>query len=253
MRRAIEYISIVFGFLAMAFVSTSALAVFPPGESQIAHKQTSLGGLPTGQRIAAWAESFVGVPYDIDPQGLYVTSRRIVADEAVDCMYHTFRSVELALTNSPRAARDSARKLRFSTEGKLGPDGLVLNYDERYAYAMDMVRGGRWGQNVTAALGDTLRIKGARGLEHLDILPASGIKGALPRLMSGDVVYFIKLPSKRVVGEIVGHLGILKREGNDVFLIHASGRKNKGGQVVKLKLMDYTDTMPFIGILVTRF
>ena len=49
------------------------------------------------ERIAFWAEQYIDVPYDTDPWGDYVRKNVIVADERVDCMYLTFRSVELAL------------------------------------------------------------------------------------------------------------------------------------------------------------
>jgi len=182
-----------------------------------------------------------------------VTTRRIVADESVDCMYHTFRSVELALSNTPEGAVEKALGLRFRTRGRLGQNGLVLNYDERYEYAIDMVRGGRWGLDITSALGPTESIRGDRGLDHVDMLPARSVPGSLGKFRSGDVVYFVKDPDKRVVGEIVGHMGILKREGDAVFLIHASGTKKNGGKVVKVPFRDYVSEMPFIGILVTRF
>jgi hypothetical protein len=60
--------------------------------------------LPLPRRIAYWAGRFIGTPYDPDPLGLYVRTNRIVADEAVDCMYHTFRSAELAMTTTPADA-----------------------------------------------------------------------------------------------------------------------------------------------------
>ncbi len=55
------------------------------------------------------------------------------------------------------------------------------------------------------------------------------------------------------MGEIVGHIGILKREGEDLYLIHASGRKRRGGEVVKVPFGDYLIDMPFAGIMVGRF
>jgi len=240
-------------FLLLAALPSAEAAAFPSSEAELFSMQKRMSDLRTGERIAAWAESFVDTPYDPDPLGLYVSTRRIVADESVDCMYHTFRSVELAFSNTPSEASSLALNLRFRTKGVMGSDGLVLNYDDRYQYGMDMVRSGRWGEDVTAKLANTSRIKGERGLSHVDIVPASGINDALGELKSGDIVFFIKDPDKRVVGEIVGHIGIVKVEEGNVYLIHASGRKNKGGRVVKLPLADYTVNMPFVGILVTRF
>lgn len=239
---------------ALAVILAASIApAFPTGVDDTGRLQASMAGMKKGERIAAWAEGFIGTPYDPDPKGLYVTTRRIVADEKMDCMYHTFRSVELALSNTPAEARDLALSMRFRTAGILGSDGLVKNYDERYAYAMDMVRGGRWGGNITPKLGSTSRIKGERGLDYVDMLPRDGIEKALSRMRNGDIVYFIKDPEKRVVGEIVGHLGIIKVEGEDVYLIHASGRKRGAGRVVKVPFAGYAAGMPFVGIVITRF
>jgi hypothetical protein len=239
--------------LMLATALSAGASAFPSSEDGISAMQERMRGADAGERIAAWAESFVGTPYDPDPLGLYVSTNRIVADESVDCMYHTFRSVELALSNSPAGAVDLALGMRFRSRGVLGPDGLVLNYGDRYQYGMDMVRGGRWGEDITGRLGKTSRIKGERGLSHVDILPKGEIGGSPGSLKSGDIVFFIKDPGKRVVGEIVGHIGIIKVEGEKAFLIHASGRKNKGGMVVKVPFAQYAADMPFIGILVTRF
>ena len=62
-------------------------------DEEIREKQGELQGKPVGEKIAFWAERFVGTPYDEDPQGEYVTKATIVADERVDCMYLTFRTM----------------------------------------------------------------------------------------------------------------------------------------------------------------
>jgi hypothetical protein len=232
----------------MSFVPASA---FPP-EDRVAALQGEIAGLPIGEKIARWAEAFVGTPYDPDPLGEYVTKKAVVADDRVDCMYHTFRSVELAMSNSPAEAVEVALDKRFKTRGAI-EDGIVKNYDERFEYAMDMLLSGKWGREVTAELAATVEIQGARSTGPVAIIPASRIPGAEKGLRSGDVLYFVKEPGKRVIGEIIGHLGIAKREGSTVWLIHASGRKNGPGMVKKLPLSDYISSMPFIGIKVSRF
>ncbi len=86
------------------------------------------------------------------------------------------------------------------------------------------------------------------------------------KLKSGDFIFFIKATEKRKVGEIVGHIGIIKtevgseksearnnEEQKEIYLIHAGGVKNKGVEVKKVKLYDYLNSMPFIGIRVSRF
>ena len=127
---------------------------FALSDPEIARIQKSLRGKPVGERIAFWAERFVGIPYDEDPQGLYVTRAAIVADEKMDCMYLTFRSVELALSDAPEEAVQIALEKRFHTRGRL-QDGKVLNYEDRYEYGEDMVASGKWGKEITAALGPT--------------------------------------------------------------------------------------------------
>jgi hypothetical protein len=242
-----KFVLIIFALLAL---STQAAAF--PNEADIAGLQGELSGFPIGERIARWAEEFVGTPYDPDPLGEYVTRKVIVADERVDCMYHTFRSVELALTGTPAEAVALAFEKRFITRGVL-KDGVVVNYDDRYQYAMDMLGGGKWGADVTSTLAPSVVIEGSRGRESVTIIPVEHLKEARENLKSGDIVYFIKDPQKRVVGEVVGHIGIIKREGDDVYLIHASGRKNRGGEVVKVPFAEYKSRMPFVGIKVSRF
>jgi len=65
-------------------------------DEEIQKVQPLLKDRPIGEKIAFWAEKFVGTPYDPDLLGEYVSKEVIVADERVDCMYLTFRAVELA-------------------------------------------------------------------------------------------------------------------------------------------------------------
>jgi hypothetical protein len=63
----------------------------------------------------------------------------------------------------------------------------------------------------------------------------------------------VKAPGKRVADEVVGHIGIIKAEGDSLYLIHASGKKNGGGEVKKVLFDDYIRSMPFAGVKVGRF
>lgn len=237
--------------LALA-AAVAASAAAGPLAPDIAARQKALSGLSTGERIAAWAESFVGTPYDPDPLGEYVRRKVIVADERVDCMYHVFRSVELALSNTPEEAVMAALRLRFRGSGML-VDGKVTNYDTRFEYAIDMLMSGKWGRDVTGELGETTEVPGSRGHGPVSIIPRDRVADSAGGMLSGDIIYFVKDPEKRVVGEIVGHMGIIRREGRDVWLIHAGGSKKKGGEVRKLLLSEYVSRMPFVGIAVGRF
>ncbi|MBI4684991.1 MAG: hypothetical protein HY755_07310 [Nitrospirae bacterium] len=251
---------------AHSFLSDSEIAVF---QKEIADK-------PIGERIALWAERFVGAPYDPNPKGEYVTRNAIVFDERVDCMYLSFRTVELSLSLTPQDALRIALDKRFINRGLLGDDGRVLNYEDRFQYGEDMLDSGKWGREITEEIGTTTEIRGSRGRDKVKIISkeailncSNGLNGSncFSKLKNGDIIFFIKAPEKRVVGEIVGHIGIIKiqvtsyklqvtsenKENSEIYLIHAGGVKSKGGEVKKVRLYDYIHSMPFIGVRVSRF
>ena len=207
--------------------------------------QARLARLPLNKRIVAWAGRFIGTPYDTDPLGLYVSTDRIVADEKVDCMYLTFRAVELAQTKTPGEAIDRALNLRFISQGKVA-DGLVTNYDQRFQYGEDMVMSAKWGRNITAELGATMQIAGSRGKDTVDILPKNVLatQALQKKLQDGDIIYWVKDPKKRVVEEIVAHLSFVHIKSGKPYLIHASGDKDHegrpgGGVVKEVPFADY--------------
>jgi len=231
----------------------------PMSTDETARLQREMSALPVGERIAFWAESFVGAPYDTDPLGAYVRQEKAVCDTEVDCMYHVFRSVELATSGTPDEAVQRALELRFKTRGVI-VDGRITNYAERYEYGEDMVASGKWGEDVSATLGNAGEVAGSRGHDRVIYLPKDELLKPenYARLKSGDLIFFIKDPARRVVGEIVGHLGVVKAEGGKPFLIHASGSKARegspgGGAVRKVDLLKYLSGMKFIGVVVTRF
>jgi hypothetical protein len=220
-------------------------------DEEIQKFQSLLKAQPVGERIAFWAERFVGTPYDKDPMGEYVTRATIVADERVDCMYLTFRAVELALSRTPEEAIQIAIERRFHSKGIL-KDGKVVNYEDRFAYGEDMIFSGRWGREITSETGKTIRIKGARGKDFVEILPSEHLLKGLRKFKSGDILFFVKKPEDRKVEEIIGHIGIVKVV-REVYLIHAGGTKGKDGEVKKILLKDYLKKMPFLGVMITRF
>ncbi len=228
-------------------------------EDEILITQTRISGLSLGKRIAYWAALFINTPYDIDPIGLYVRTKRVRADESVDCLYLTFRAAELAQAGTPRQAVEKALSLRFLTQGKL-VDGLVVNYDDRFEYGEDMVFSGKWGKNITADLGATRKIAGSRGRDEVNILSKEALmkKTVREKLRDGDIIYWVKDPKKRVVREIVGHVSIVRLKLSEPYIIHAAGSKKQwvtlgGGKVQEDSLADYVQNMRFIGALVTRF
>jgi len=221
--------------------------------------QAQVARLPLNERIAFWAGRFIGTPYDTDPLGLYVSTNRIVADEKVDCMYLTFRSVELAQSSTPGEAVDRALNLRFITMGKVA-DGLVTNYDQRFQYGEDMVMSAKWGKNITADLGATRQFAGSRGRDAVDILPKNVLATRVlqKKLRDGDIIYWVKDPRKRVVEEIVSHLSIVHIKAGMPYLIHAAGDKDSknrsgSGVVKEVSFADYVRNTRFVGAFITRF
>ena len=238
-------------FLLFSFSGTG----FALSDKAVLMLQNTLKGKSTGERIAFFAEQFVGTPYDIDPLGTYVTQSVIVADEKIDCMYLVFRAVELALSSTPAEAVQIALQKRFHSKG-LVSDGKVINYADRFVYGEDMISSGKWGKEITSEIGKTTVIQGTRSGERIDMLPRDEVLKRMEMLRSGDLIFFIKAPHKRASEEVVGHIGIIRRaEAIDggIYLIHANGEKNKGGIVKKAALSDYIKKMPFTGVKITRF
>lgn len=256
-------IFIVFSFICLA-CSPRCLAA-DSMSSKLTVSGSELMGKTVGQRIVHWAEAFVGTPYDTDPLGKYVREERIVADDAVDCMYLTFRAVELALSTTQEDVVKNALNLRFRSKGKLKGE-RVINYDDRFEFGEDMIDSGKWGKEITSSLGRTDKIKGSRGRKEVVIIPKDqmtmltnlDIGGIDTPFKDGDIIFFIKDPEKRVVGEIVGHLGIISVKAGVPYMIHANGRKDgansKGnGSVKSVRLWEYVENMRFVGVRVTRF
>jgi len=249
-------------FLVVVFLSISVPAHTFISDQEIAFLQKKLEGKPVGERIAFWAEKFVGTPYDPDPIGEYVTKHVIVADERVDCMYLSFRTLELSLGGTPSEAIMIALDKRFKNKGKI-VNGKVVNYENRFQRGEDMLDSGKWGREVTEDIGPITEIKGSRERNKIKITSKDAISSLLntsalhashtSSFKSGDMLFFIKYPHQRVSDEIVGHIGIVKDEGGILYLIHAKGTKKKGGVVEKVLLNEYIGSMPFIGIRVSRF
>jgi len=248
--------SFITPFLSLIFIFVFIELSLAISDEEIWKIRQEIKGKTVGERIAFWAEKFIGAPYDEDPQGEYVSKAVIVADERVDCMYLTFRAVELALSKTPEEAIKIALDKRFHSRGILR-DGKVINYQDRFEYGEDMIASGKWGREVTLEIGRTIRVKGTRGRDFCEILPPQEIKQGMKKLKSGDIFFFITPPEKRKVDECVGHIGIIKIEeksaAKEVYLIHASGLKNKGGSVKIILLQDYLSKMPFVGAKISRF
>ncbi len=218
--------------------------------------QSSLKDKTTGEKIALIAERFVGTPYDTNPIGEYVARKAIVCDDRVDCMYLAFRTVELALSSTPEGAVHVALDKRFREKGIL-ENGKVVNYGNRFEYGEDMIGSGKWGRDITREVGRTAKMRDLRNKRFIDFLPSAELLRGTGKLESGDILFLIKDSARKKRGEVVGHIGIIKREkvpnNDEIYLIHASGHKGKGGVVKKTRLKDYIRKMPFIGAMISRF
>lgn len=207
-----------------------------------------------GENITKCAKNFIGTPYDTNPIGEYVAKQVIIHDKTMDCMYFVFRCTELALANfDAKKAQTFALNLRFKNVGIVNLEGKVLNYENRFDYAEDMVLSEKWGKNVTKEMGKISQIEGSRNIEKFDYVKNADIN--FSALQNGDIIFWVKAKRKRIAREIIGHLGFVEIENGQVYFIHASGVKNskkKSQGVVKILLKDYIENTNFIGIAVKR-
>lgn len=205
------------------------------------------------ENIVKCANSFHGTQYDTNPIGQYVENKAIVYDDKMDCMYFVFRCTELAKANFDETkSQELALNLRFKNKGILENE-TIINYNDRFSYAEDMVLSQKWGKNVTKDIGQISIIKGSRGLVEFEYVKNSDID--FSKFQNGDVIFWVKNPNKRVVEEIIGHLGFVEVDGKNVYFIHASGVKKvnaKNEGVTKILLKDYILKTKFIGVAVKR-
>jgi hypothetical protein len=154
-------------------------------DEEIRNDQAFLSKQTGGERVAFWAGKFVGVPYDRDPQGLYVTRAAIVADDAVDCMYLTFRSVELALSQNPEEAVQIALDKRFHTRG------ILLNGDILFFFKAPEKRAVEEGVGHMGIV----KVEGKDSERKIFLIHAGGTKnsgGAVKKVLLAD--YLAAMP-----------------------------------------------------------
>lgn len=228
--------------------------------------------LSLGERIGAWADLFyqrgdANYRFGLSDGG-YVEEGRLVNDFSTDCILFLYRTTELGRTTSAREAVDFAYGTRFagaSLEGAVRADGRV-NYDDpvHLDYSIDMIRSGIWGQEITEQIGET-----ERDLTGTSRYPAGTIKYvpkaklAYDALKSGDLVYFVtdektkKGASVREHGAVIGHVGVIKVEDGQPYLIHPASAAlagvYEGGKLVKVLLKTYLERVEsFKGVAATR-
>lgn len=206
-----------------------------------------------GNKIVFYAKRFLGTPYDPDPIGAYVRKKTIIYDSEVDCMYLTFRSVELAFGDgNDEKSIDIALDKRFKTKGIVS-NGLVYNYEKRFEYGEDMFLSGKWGNLLITNELLLKRVFSERLKMYISYVPKENFNKVKNLILNGSIIFFVKDPKKSKKGEVVGHLGILEKNNGEVYLIHASGYKNRGGKVVRERLKDYLRKTKYIGFVITSF
>jgi len=240
--------------------------------AEIDAEMAKLAPLPVGERIAAWADWFYQLGdttyvYGRDPQG-YVTQGRLVDDCHTDCVLFFYRTTELGRSSSALEAVQFAFGTRFygaSLEEVVRPDGRV-DYDTpvHLEYAMDILRSGYWGADITASLGPTVAdAAGAARYPAGTVTYVPKEKLVAEKLQSGDIVYFItdettpRGRSVREIGDLIGHLGIIKVENGTPVLIHAASKGlaglYPGARVEKVPLATYLERVGnFKGVMATR-
>lgn len=231
----------------------------------------SIAGRPVGERIAFWADFFYrdGRPryvFGLDPDG-YVSQGLLCDDFRTDCVLFLYRTTELGRSSSAREAVQFAFGTRFygaSVEEAILPDGKVrYDHPSHHDYSEDIVRSGIWGKDVTAKIGPVRSDPGNDRFPAgtLSVVPKEQINYAA--FQSGDLVFFVLDENKpkgaeaRATGTLIQHLGIVTREGNEVYLIHAAKQPLNGyydgGKIEKVPLRVYLDRVDlFKGIVVAR-
>jgi hypothetical protein len=224
-----------------------------------------------GERIAFWADFFYRIGrtkyvFGLDPEG-YVSQGRLCDDFQTDCVLFLYRTTELGRSSSAREAVQFAFGTRFygaGVEEAILPDGRVrYDHPAHEDYSEDIFKSGIWGEDVTAKIGPVRPDPGNERFPAgtISFVPKHQINSAA--FQPGDLVYFVLDETKpkgaemRATGILIQHLGVVAREGNEVYLIHAAKQPltgyYDGGKVEKVPLQTYLDRVDtFKGILVSR-
>ncbi|MCK4306291.1 MAG: hypothetical protein KAY24_18770 [Candidatus Eisenbacteria sp.] len=228
--------------------------------------------LDLGQRIAAWADYFrkrgdAKYIFGLQPGG-YAHEGRLVDDFGTDCILFFYRTTELGRSSNALEAVQFAFGTRFygaTLEEVVNEQGQV-DYDSpvHLDYAVDMIRSGLWGKDATETLGPSEPDRaGSTRFEPDSVryIPREKINFGV--LRSGDGVFFVSDESTalgkklRATGAIIGHVGILRVEDGQVYLIHPASKPLEGvyagGKVEKVLLETYLKRVEsFKGIMIVR-
>jgi hypothetical protein len=231
-------------------------------------------GLPLPQRVGRWARRFLAADFadyrfGLAPGG-YAAAGALVDDAHHDCISFLYRCSELARARDAADAVKLAIAQRFAgapAEAVVGADGRV-DYDHpaHLDFSLDMVRSGLWGADVTAELPGNVEDR------HGSARYPPGSFRYLPRaavadvdLREGDIVWFVLDPQHAAArglrdehGLVIGHVGIIVRDGGEPWLIHAARSALAGWYerpgVVRVPLAAYLERVErFAGVVVTRY
>jgi|GEM_PF-1755221 len=228
--------------------------------------------LSIGDRIAAWADYFwtrgdVTYLFGLKSDG-YVTQGRLIDDYATDCILFFYRVTELGRSSSALEAVQFAFGTRFlgaSLEKIVDEDGKVdYNDPVHLDFTIDIINSGIWGRQVTKEIGrPTIDEAGSTRYDGGGLSFVASDQINYDRLQSGDVIYLVTDEKSttgkklREYGSIIGHVGIVRIEGADTYLIHPASKPiegvYQGGKVEKVLLKTYLDRVEtFKGIMATR-
>jgi hypothetical protein len=242
-------------------------------ETLISNRIAAWRRLPAGERVARWARLFASRTdnvYCFGPKpGGYTAESLLVQDFKHDCVSLYYRTTELARAASARDALRLAYGTRFADVNPSAwpaPTG-AMNYDDpaHLDYSEDMIRTGLWGADVTKEVG--VAIPDAAGTSRYaagtyDFIPKSKLRYG--KLRSGDLLYFVLDEAnekartlREKYGLLVGHQGIVDRDGDTVYVIHAAQSDlpgiYAGNRVVRVPLRTYLDRVErFKGVMISR-
>lgn len=229
--------------------------------------------LPTPVRAGLWARRYLAAPQIEYRFGLaaggYATAGLLVPGLRHDCISLVYRVTELARARDRRDAVRLALALRFAGAAPcqvVDEDGRVdYDHPQHLDFALDMVRSGHWGRDITPAMAGAVRdsvgsARFAPGSFHY--LPTAALAAA--DLQEGDLAWLVLDPAHPAArrqrlehGLVIGHAGVVIRHEGELWLVHAASRPlrpwyDRTG-VVGAPLHAYLQRVErYGGVLVTR-